>query len=68
MRWVGTILREVFGLFVDDAGFATAILGWLALAGLGLPRLGIAARWEGPVLFAGLALVLVASAARRARR
>lgn len=68
MKWIGTIVREVFGLFVDDGSFAVAILVWLALVGLGLPRLGVAAGWDGLLMFAGLALILVASAAQRARR
>lgn len=68
MKWVGTIAREVFGLFVDDGSFAVAILVWLVLVALGLPRLGIAAGWDGLIVFAGLALILVASAAQRARR
>ena len=68
MKWLGAIAREVFGLFVDDGRFAVAILVWLALAALGLPRLGLAPVWQGPILFAGLALTLVASAAWRARR
>ncbi len=68
MKWAGTIAREVFGLFVDDGSFAIAILVWLALVGLGLPRLEIAAGWNGLILSAGLALILVASAAQRAKR
>lgn len=68
MKWIGTIVREVFGLFVDDGSFAVAILVWLGLIGLGLPRLGIAAGWDGLILVAGLALILVVSAAQRARR
>lgn len=68
MKWIGTIVREVFGLFVDDGSFAVAILVWLALVRLGLPRLGVAAGWDGLLMFAGLALILVASAAQRARR
>ncbi len=67
MKLVELIAREVFGLFVDDGTFAVAILAWLALAGLGAPRLGIAPAWQGFILFAGLAVLLVASVVRRAR-
>jgi hypothetical protein len=31
MSWIKTVLREVFGLFVDDGSFAIAILAWLLL-------------------------------------
>lgn len=68
MKWIKTIFREVFGLFVDDFSFAVAILSWLALMRWVAPRLGIPARVAGVVLFAGLALILVESALRYARR
>ena len=68
MRWIGTIAREVFGLFVDDGSFAIAILVWLLLAGLCLPWLGVSAGWEGLMLVAGLVFILVESATRRARK
>ncbi len=67
MTWIATIARKLLGLFVDDGSFALAILAWLLLAGLALPRLGLGAGWQGPVLFAGLAVILVLGAARRAR-
>ncbi len=68
MSWIRTVLREVFGLFVDDGSFALAIVAWLLLVWLVLPRLGVDARWTGVILFAGLALILVESVTRRARR
>lgn len=68
MSWMRTVLREVFGLFVDDGSFAIAILAWLLLVWLVLPRLGVEAGWTGLILFAGLALILVESATRRARQ
>jgi hypothetical protein len=68
MRWLKTISSEIFGLFVDDGSFALAILVWLALVGFVLPRLAIPMAWGGIVLFAGLALILLESAMRRARR
>jgi hypothetical protein len=68
MRWIKTVTAEVFGLFVDDGSFAVAILVWLGLCWLLLPRIGVPPAAMGPVLFAGLAAILVESAARRARR
>ncbi|GAC1346843.1 MAG: hypothetical protein NVSMB18_30160 [Acetobacteraceae bacterium] len=67
MSWVKTALSELLGLFVDDGSFALAIVGWLLVAGLVLPRLGLSAGWAGLILFAGLAAILVESALRRAR-
>jgi hypothetical protein len=68
MRGLKTIAREVLGLFVDDGAFAVAILAWLLVAGLVGPHLPIPAVVKGPMLFAGLAAILVESAVRRARR
>jgi hypothetical protein len=68
MRWIRTVLAELYGLFVDDGSFAVAILVWLGLCWLLLPRIGVPPGAMGPVLFVGLAAILVESAARRARR
>ncbi len=68
MRWTRTILSELYGLFIDDGSFAVAILVWLALYWLVAPRIGLPKGAMGPVLFLGLAAILVESAARRARR
>ncbi len=66
MSWLKTIVREVFGLFVDDAGFALAILAWVVVC-LAATRLGLASAWAGMALFAGLAVILAESAVRRSR-
>ncbi len=72
MKWIASVLREVWGLFVDDGSFALAIVLWLFLwLAIGqwiLPRLLWLHPWAGPALFAGLALILVESAARFARK
>jgi hypothetical protein len=68
MRWLKSIGREILGLFVDDGSFAGAIVVWLILAVAVLPRVAPDAGWSGPTLFAGLALVLVESVLRYARR
>ena len=68
MRRIRTVACEIYRLFVDDGSFALAILAWLLAAGLLLPRLGLPAAAGGPILFAGLAAILVESAWRRARR
>ncbi|MGH7043280.1 MAG: hypothetical protein ACREFY_14300 [Acetobacteraceae bacterium] len=68
MRWITSIAHEVWRLFVDDGSFALAILVWLLIVWLLLSRTAMPSAWRGPVLFAGLALFLVWSAARRAKR
>jgi hypothetical protein len=68
MGWLKTILHEAYGLFVDDGSFAVAILLWLGINWQIVPRLGLALEARGILLFVGLALILVESAVRRARR
>ena len=67
MKWMKAVVREVVGLFVDDVRFAAAILVWVALvAGLfpkGLPR-----RPGVGCLSGGLAIILIVSAMRFARK
>jgi len=68
MRWINSVAREILGLFVDDGSFALAILIWLALSILILPRIVAEVAWTGPMLFTGFALILIQSALRTARR
>jgi hypothetical protein len=66
MNWLRAVVREILGLFVDDGSFAIAILAWLGLCWLALPRLPSAV--GGLLLFLGLALILLESVLRRARK
>lgn len=68
MRWLKRIAAEILGLFVDDGAFALAIIIWLAVAWLMLQTLPVPSGYRALILFAGLALILVESAARRSRR
>ncbi len=68
MSWLKTIWNEVFGLFVDDASLAIAILAWLAVAYLGFRLDLVPSVWRGPLLFAGLAVIFVENTLRRARK
>jgi hypothetical protein len=65
IRQVVVIARHLLGLFVDDGGFALLILVWLAAVAMLAVLDGVAPIWRGPLLFAGLALLL-ARACRRA--
>ena len=67
MKWLKSILREIFGLFVDDGSFALAILIWIAIVRLATPRLNIPSGITAVILFAGLALILTESATRYSR-
>ena len=68
MNTLKTMLREMFGLFVDDGSLAIAVLAWLALLRLLLPQLPVPAVWRGVILVAGLLGSLLESALRRARQ
>ena len=68
MNWLKTIIREIFGLFVDDAIFAAAILLWLVFIKILTTQLCIASRWSGIILLAGLTLILAESTTRYAKR
>ncbi len=61
------ISQQFVALFVDDGRLAASILIWIALCAL-LVRLVPAGMWQGPVLFIGLALILIASALQGAQR
>ena len=67
MQWLRTVFTEIFSLFVDDGSFAIAILTWLVAAGSVFAYVNIPAGVKGPILFAGLAAILMESATRRAR-
>jgi hypothetical protein len=66
MQWLRTIVREVYGLFVDDGRFALAIVAWLAAARLVLPK--VAAGWQGVLLAGGLVVILIENSLRSAAR
>jgi hypothetical protein len=68
MKWLKNILREIFGLFVDDGSFALAILVWIAVVRWATQHFNIPSGITGIILFAGLALILAESATRYSRR
>ena len=66
MNALKTILRELVGLFVDDVGFAAAIVGWITLAWLLSAFVLPPSPWVAILLFAGLGAILLESVLRRA--
>jgi len=61
---VATALRQLWGLFVEDASFTLGILGSLVVAAFAFPALGLRDAWRGPALFVLLALVLLENVRR----
>jgi hypothetical protein len=68
MNAIATAIREVWGLFVEDASLTLGILACLAIAAFAFPVLGIRAASRGPALFALLAIVLLENVRRGVRR
>lgn len=67
MYWLKSIYREIVGLFVEDGNFALAILSWIAIAWLFLSRMSLSV-FGGIILFVGLALILIESVTRFAKK
>jgi hypothetical protein len=65
---VATALRELWGLFVEDASLTLGILVCLVIAAFAFPALGLRDAWRGPVLFVLLAIVLLENVRRSARQ
>lgn len=59
MRRITLVLRELLGLFVDDAPFALTVLAWLTVIALLPPQVPLPLSWRGALLFIGLAVTLV---------
>jgi uncharacterized membrane protein YtjA (UPF0391 family) len=68
MKAVATALQEVYGLFVEDGSYAVAIIVWLAAAGFLFPHIAGAGAWRGPILFVGMAAIMLESVIRAAKR
>jgi hypothetical protein len=67
MQWLRNVVREIFGLFVDDGSFAFAVLVWIGVVWLVLHRMRMAVP-GGIILFVGLGLILTESVIRFSRR
>jgi hypothetical protein len=68
MMMLGSVLREIAGLFVDDGALALAIIAIVALAGVAatlMPDVPLAA---GAILLFGCLGVLFLNAVRAGRR
>ena len=63
MRTLGKIFKELVSLFVDDGTLAATILIWVTFYGLVLQLLPMGS-WQGPILFIGLAVILIENARR----
>ena len=68
MRPLWTAIRELWGLFIEDASLTIGILSCVALAAWLMPRLGTRPALRGPLLVAALGAVLLENVLRAARR
>jgi len=67
MNVVSLILRELFGLFVDDEFLALAVLAVVAICGL-LVWLAVPQLLVGGLLLAGCVAVVMSSALKASRK
>jgi hypothetical protein len=65
---IANALRELWGLFVEDASLTLGILVCVMIAASAFPRLGLRDAWRGPALFGLLVMVLLENLRRSARR
>ena len=63
-----TILREAYGLVVDDGTLAVAALVWIAVVWASVTHLAQSPTRARPNLFSGLAVILVENVAPPAPR
>lgn len=68
MKLVKAVFSELFALFVDDGSFAALILIWIAVVWLLCSRVLANPAWGAALLFVGLVVILLESAARRSRQ
>jgi hypothetical protein len=61
-------MKELWGLFVEDATLTVGTLACIALAAFVLPRVGVPAHWRAPALFIAVALMLLENVYRGARK
>jgi hypothetical protein len=59
-------LSELYSMFVDDPLLVTLVLAWIAIGYIG--RHAVPTNIAGPILFAGLAILLALSTLRQASR
>ncbi len=68
MRPVFRILRKGVALFVDDGNLVVAVLIWIGICGMALPKVMPATFWQSLTFVLGLALILLESVWREARK
>ncbi len=67
MSCLVTVLRQLWGLFIDDGSLAFALVLWCFSAGFILPRLIPFSGSNAPILFVGCVAILVANIALTVR-
>ena len=68
MKAIVTIIRELWGLFVDDGSLAFLLLLWCLFAATVLPKMMQNDSWSAPALFIGCAAILLANVIMSAGR
>ena len=68
MNLLTRVIRELWGLFVDDGVLAAALVVWCALVRWLLPAVGAPTPVRAPILLMGCVLVLLSDVVMAAHR
>ncbi len=68
MKLIVTIIKELWGLFIDDGSLALALVLWCLFAGLALPAIMPQGSWNAPLFFIGCVLILLVNVTMASRR
>ncbi|MBI3708331.1 MAG: hypothetical protein HY246_11740 [Proteobacteria bacterium] len=63
-----TILRESWGLFVDDGTLAAVLIVWIGIVAMASASLPFPRGWQALILLLGCLAILVENVLRAARR
>lgn len=67
MNAISRSARELWGLFVEDASFTIGIIGFVVIAAVVFPHVGVPDAWRGPSLFLLMIFVLLENVIRSSR-
>lgn len=68
MKLIAAILKELWGLFIDDGSLALALVLWCLIAGFALPALLPQGSWNSALFFVGCVLILLVNVIVASRR
>lgn len=68
MKFLTAVLKEIWGLFVDDGNLALQVLILIGTLAIAVKRGGLSPLWGGGFLLVGCLAILAVSLSRRVQR